>query len=51
MKKLALIYKGKTELIHNYHRSKVTDKTAFAQKLPEKYQYPYLSIAYNFPIF
>ncbi len=26
-----LIYKGKTELIHDYHQTKVTDKTAYGK--------------------
>ena len=27
----ALIYKGKTDLIHYYHQTKVTDKTAYGK--------------------
>ena len=27
----ALIYKGKTNLIHDYHRTKVTDKTGYGK--------------------
>ena len=27
----ALIYKGKTDLIHDYHQTKVTDKTAYGK--------------------
>ena len=27
----ALIYKGKTELIHNYHQTKVTDKAGYGK--------------------
>ena len=28
------IYKGKTDLIHDYHQTKVTDKSAYKRSIP-----------------